>query len=346
MSRNPGQRRRTVAAVRSAEAMARIGAALPTRTQLGKSPARQTVALVDIGSNAVRCVVARLDARPGVELVFRRRVQTRLGASLNNELPAEAVKKTLRAVRRFLKRARRDHAPERVLCVATSAVRDAINRDTLLGPLAELGLAPVRILSGAEEGRLGAEAALRALPIEHGVILDLGGGSLQLTPVIDAAIHESQSVPLGVARLARRFLTTDPAAPTEIAALRAEVHTQLAPLLRHVPPGGQALISGGTVHALVRLVLAGKDSTSGAQRTHAQVLHRDDVRALRVWLEPMTLDERTRAPGVDPDRADVLPVAALVLEALLASSQIPALTACRSSVREAILWREAAKLTR
>jgi len=313
---------------------------------VGKSPIRQTIALVDIGSNAVRCVVARLDDRPGVKVEFRRRVQTRLGASPSNELPPEAVRKTLRAVRQFLKRARRDHQPARLLCIATSAVRDATNRDTLLGPLAELGLAPVRILSGAEEGRLGAEAALRALPIEHGVILDLGGGSLQLTPVTDAAIHASQSVPLGVARLARRFLTTDPAAPDEITALRAEVRAQLAPLLRQLPAGGQALISGGTVHALVRLALTRETPTRATPRTHGQSLHLAAVRALRAWLEPMTLDERTRAPGVDPERADVLPVAALVLEELHASSPIPALTACRSSVREAILWHEAAKLAR
>jgi exopolyphosphatase / guanosine-5'-triphosphate,3'-diphosphate pyrophosphatase len=309
----------------------------------------ELLALVDIGSNAVRCVLARLEARPGFEIELRHRAQTRLGASHTDMLPPPAVKTTLQSVRRFLKRVRRERGDVRTLAVATAAVRDASNRDVLLAPLAELGVREIRILSGAEEGRLGAEAASRALPIERGIVIDLGGGSLQVTPVEGGMIQESSSVPIGVARLLRRFLTSDPAHPSELVAMREEIRSQLRPVLRAAPPSGRAVISGGVANALAALALSHRDASSNSQsklETHGCTLSQAEVIALRAWLEPMTLQGRASAPGVKPERADVIVVGAIVLEELLAVSGYPELTVSRTSVREGVLWHEAAKLQR
>lgn len=316
---------------------------------VGKSRvASESIALVDIGSNALRCVVARLDARPGVEVTFRERVQTRLGQSSGDELPPAAVDATLKAARRFLKRVRRDHEGARVLAVATAAVRDAKNRDALLSPLGELGVHEIRILSGSEEGRLGAEAALRASPLDRGMVVDLGGGSLQLTPVEAGAIGASQSAPIGVARLLRRFLESDPARPGELEALRAELRSHLQRLLEGAPRDGRALVSGGVVNALARAALSRRDPAADPAKlqTHGCALAASEISALRAWLEPMTLQHRASAHGVKPDRADVIVVGAIVLEELLGSTRYPALTVSRTSVREAVLWREAEKLSR
>jgi exopolyphosphatase/guanosine-5'-triphosphate,3'-diphosphate pyrophosphatase len=305
------------------------------------------LALVDIGSNAVRCVLAKLDARPGFEILRRRREQTRLGASHSDLLPLDAVKATLHAVRRFLERVRRDHGRVRTLVVATAAVRDATNRDALLAPLVELGVQEIRILSGEEEGRLGARAALRVLPIERGMVVDLGGGSLQITPVEGGAIQRSASVPIGCARLLRRFLESDPASPGELEALRAEVHARMQPLLRSVPSEGRALVSGGVVNALASLALARDPATPllrSKQQTHGYVLRPGEVSALRIWLEPMTLHGRSSAPGLKAERADVIVIGAIVAEELLALSGYPELTVSRTSVREGVLWHEATKL--
>jgi exopolyphosphatase/guanosine-5'-triphosphate,3'-diphosphate pyrophosphatase len=303
------------------------------------------VALVDIGSNAVRCVVARLDANPGVEVTFRRRVQTRLGASASDELPKAGVQATLRTTKRFLEEVTRNCQQARLLCVATAAVRDAKNRDALLAPLGELGVREVRILSGSEEGQLGAEAALRALPIEDGVIIDLGGGSLQSTPVEGGVLQGSQSVPLGVARLSRRFLGSDPATPAELDALRAEVRAQLQPLLRPRSEGDRVLTSGGTVHALARLALSRREPEGDPQATHGYVLSREELGAMRAWLEPLSREQLGNAPGIQPERADVILAGAIVLEEYLALSGFSELTASRTSVREGVLWREAMALT-
>jgi exopolyphosphatase / guanosine-5'-triphosphate,3'-diphosphate pyrophosphatase len=303
------------------------------------------IALVDIGSNAVRFVLARLDGRPGFEVLARERVQTRLGASPSDALPEAAIEETLKASKRFLKQVRRDHGDVRVLAIATAATRDAVNREALLAPLAELGVQEVRILSGEDEGRLGAEAALRALPVTEGVVVDLGGGSLQVSRVQASTLQPSTSVPLGVARLLRRFLTSDPPRAREIGALRVEVRTQLTPLFAGHPPAGTALVSGGTVNALARLALVRRDparSPPGKPQTHGTRLGFAELAALCDWLEPMTLQRRASERGVEPERADVIVACALVLEELLALSGYEELTVSRTSVREGVLWQEAA----
>jgi exopolyphosphatase/guanosine-5'-triphosphate,3'-diphosphate pyrophosphatase len=311
--------------------------------------AAESIALLDIGSNALRCVVARLDARPGFEIALRQRSQTRLGDSDTGWLPPAAIAATLRAARRFLKKVRRVHADARLLAVATAAVRDAANRDELLVPLAGLGVQDVRILSGSEEGRLGAEAAMRALPIAQGAIVDVGGGSLQLTGVIDGVIQESASVPLGAVRLTARFITHDPATPSELAALRAEVQAQLRPLMTAVPPAGRLLASGGIVNALGRLALERRAACLGGavdRQSHGLELGQGEIGELRAWLEPMRLQERANLPGLEPERADVIVPGAVVFEQLLSVSGYPALSVSRTSVREGVLWREAQKLGR
>jgi exopolyphosphatase/guanosine-5'-triphosphate,3'-diphosphate pyrophosphatase len=303
------------------------------------------LALVDIGSNAVRFVLARLDRRPGFEVLLRDRVQTRLGASQGDALPPAAIEETLRASKRFLKQVRRDHGAVRVLTIATAATRDAANREALLGPLGELGVHEVRILSGPEEGRLGAEAALRALPIAEGLVVDLGGGSLQVSRVGASALQPSASVPLGVARLRSRFLASDPPRGSELRALRVEVRARLAPLLSEPPSKGRVLVSGGTVNSLARLALARRDPARALppkSQTHGCTLTFAELTSLCDLLEPMSLQQRSSERGVEVDRADVIVVGAIVLEELLALSGNGELTVSRTSVREGVLWHEAA----
>ena len=156
----------------------------------------ERVAVLDVGSNAVRLVLARVT--PGVEfrVLCQERVQTRLAGNRRGLLPRAAVDQTIRAVRRFLAEVRRRGSP-RVIAVATAAVRDAPNADRLLGTLRGEAGVDVRVLSGPEEARLGATAVLWSRPISRGAIVDLGGGSLQVTRVREGRIARVASVPLG-----------------------------------------------------------------------------------------------------------------------------------------------------
>src|SRR5262249_53750527 len=164
----------------------------------------ELVALLDFGSNAVRFVLARVKPGVGFRVLRQERSQTRLGSGPPGTLPAEAVDETLRAIRQFLRSVRRERAesgderPLRFMAIATAAGREAVNRDRLLGPLRREEGIEVRVLSGPEEARLAATAAIEDLPRRfRGVIADLGGGSLQLTTVRRGRIAKTASVPLG-----------------------------------------------------------------------------------------------------------------------------------------------------
>ena len=119
----------------------------------------ERLAVLDLGSNAVRLVLASVT--PGVEfrVLRQERVQTRLAANRRGLLPRRAVDETIRAVRAFLGEVR-NGKPTRVMAIATAAVRDAPNADKLLGPLERETGVEVRVLSGTEEARLGAAAVL------------------------------------------------------------------------------------------------------------------------------------------------------------------------------------------
>jgi exopolyphosphatase/guanosine-5'-triphosphate,3'-diphosphate pyrophosphatase len=304
----------------------------------------ELVALLDLGSNAARFLLARLQPGEGFRILEQERVPTRLGGSPDGHLTDAAMRATSRAAQRFLKRVRKKKSEARVLAVATAAVRDAPNRALLIARLLETEGVKLRILSGSEEARLGAEAAVRELPLLAGTIVDIGGGSAQITPVRRGQLGVGISMPLGAARLTRRYLHHDPPRELELVALRAEVH---AHVVKHFKRGfgvGRMVLLGGTGRALARRKLHPKGERPKKQRPSTIKLR--DLQRLRARLERMTLRERAALRGLKPERADVVVAGAIVLEELMLYAGHDALTVCSASVREGVLLREAKRLSR
>jgi exopolyphosphatase/guanosine-5'-triphosphate,3'-diphosphate pyrophosphatase len=297
----------------------------------------ELLALLDLGSNAARFLLARVSPGVGFRILEEERVQTRLGAGPPGVLPRAAVDQTLRAVHRFLARVPGPVRP-RVLAVATSAVRDAVNREHLLGPLRRDEGIEVRILSGQEEARLGAVAALHSLSVSHGVVADLGGGSLQLSRVRDRRIVSSTSLPLGVVRSSQRYLRHDPPTAKELRGFRETIATQLFPAL---PPGrrGEELVGlGGSVRTLARMHLTAKGHPDRSR--HGLRLRQSDVTALRERLEALSIAERRRIAGLKDERADIILAGAMVIETTLLLGGYLTLVVCTHGVRDGLLLRE------
>src|SRR6266850_153767 len=230
----------------------------------------ELVALMDLGSNAARFLLASLHPGAGFRILEEQRVQTRLGSSRSGLLPPAPVEETTKALRRFLRRVSNGYRP-RVLAIATSAVREAPNRERLILALRDREGIDVRVLTGTEEARLGAQAALRSLPIGDGLVADLGGGSLQLTRIRDTHIVGAASVPLGAVRLTRRFLHHDPPTPRELRALREEIRSQSAGVLPAVGPDGHPREAAG---ALLSSAAAPGRAQGRARRHHLGWHHR------------------------------------------------------------------------
>jgi exopolyphosphatase/guanosine-5'-triphosphate,3'-diphosphate pyrophosphatase len=286
-------------------------------------------------------MLARI-VRDGFRTLDESRVRTRLAVGARGALSADAIEHSLRAAARFLGRVRR-HQP-RVMAVATASVRDAPNAQDLLSKLEALGVRELRILSGLEEARLGAEAALRAVPLRHGAIIDLGGGSLQWTTIRDRQLKHALSLPLGAARMTREFIRHDPPSPHELLRLRAAAREQLSEALPGSRPRGRLLVLGGTARALARRQLrVGGDRP---KKRRAATISLAELVRLRTRLEPMSVEERKQLRGMRPERADIVIAGALVLEQLMEQSGYRELTVCTASVREGVLWREARRLRR
>ncbi len=297
----------------------------------------ELVALLDFGSNAARFLLTRIRPGAGFRVLSEERVQTRLGGGVPDRLPREAVDRTLRAAHRFLSRVRNGHSP-RVIAVATSAVRDAANRDRLLGALERREGVSVRVLSGREEARLGALAALRSVDVDEGAIADLGGGSLQLTRVRRGRAVAFASLPLGAVRLTRRFLRADPSTPRELRALRHEVRAELLGALPAARPGAALVGLGGTIRALARMHLA---RHGGVRRSRQGLrMHTSDVTALRERIEPLRVSARRGLPGLKAERADIILAGAVIVEELMVFGGYREVTVCTVGVRDGLLLRE------
>jgi exopolyphosphatase/guanosine-5'-triphosphate,3'-diphosphate pyrophosphatase len=298
----------------------------------------ELVAVVDLGSTAVRFLLARINPNSGFHLLVEERVPTRLGGGAPGVLPREAIDETLRAVHRFFARHSPNGRGPRVIAVATSAVREARNRERLLQPLRRKEGIDVQVLSARDEARLGVEAALDSLSFRDGLVADLGGASLQLSRMRDRKVVSMASLPLGAVRTTSRFLRDNRPKPRALQALRSEIRAQLQrslPLARR----GEIMVGlGGTVRTLASIHL--RSHQGERKHRHGLQLHQSDVTAVRERLESLSRRKRRKIGGLKVERADIILAGAIVIEEAMVFGGYLSLVVCTRGVRDGLLLRE------
>jgi exopolyphosphatase/guanosine-5'-triphosphate,3'-diphosphate pyrophosphatase len=296
-----------------------------------------TFAAVDIGSNSCRMKIARV-LNHQLKTVAEDREVTRLGSSVFDSglVSPEAMAATLRALKRF-QRAAQVHGADQVRIVATSAMRDARNAPAFQAWVkAETGW-NLEVISGLEEGRLIHLGVTTAEPGASGrvLLLDLGGGSCELTLSERKRIKETVSLPLGAVRLTEQFLTADPAPLDQLARMRQFIQRELRRARRKMGHIKVPLViaTSGTAAALSDAFAAvvaknGKlVSKTGrlTQSSHAgtpQIVPREIVRKLAKKLAKLPLPEREAVPGIGPRRAEIIVAGAEVYAELLESFEL------------------------
>ncbi len=262
---------------------------------------------------------------------------TRLASGPPGTLPRKGVKAVLRGVHRFLQDVRNGGEP-RVVAVATAAVRDAKNSRRLLGPLRSKEGVDVEILSARQEARLGVVAALRSLPITDGAVLDLGGGSLQLTRVRRGEIVSTTGVPLGALRVTRQFFKHDPPTSKELRKLRRAIREHLHDALP-VRGRDEPLIGmGGTVRTIASMHLAALRSRR--KNRHGLRLLPSDVTGVRERLESKPARKRRKIRGLKADRVDIILGGVIVIEEVMTLGGYGSLVVCTHGVGDGLLLRE------
>jgi exopolyphosphatase / guanosine-5'-triphosphate,3'-diphosphate pyrophosphatase len=281
-------------------------------------------ACIDIGSNTTRLLVA--DAGEGrLRELVAQRAFTRIGKSLQDGsvIPPEKIAETAEVVRTQTSVAREVGA-EHIVAVATAAIRNARNRDELVGAVEDAGGVELSVLSGEEEARLSFVGATRTL-LEAAdgtvAVVDVGGGSSEIAiGEPDGAMAWSESFRIGSGFLADAYLRSDPPSVDELEKMRRHVEGTFEGL--EPPPATSAVAVGGTATSLRRLV--------GAELEHETL-----ERGIRV-LSSTPIAEVAERFELDPERVRLLPAGILILEAMSDLLRLP-LRIARGGLREGIL---------
>lgn len=298
------------------------------------------IAAIDIGSNSIHVVVARV-SRNGFRIVDRAKEMVGLGRSTltTGRLSPAAIDTGFRTLDTFQRLAEKHHA-DPILAVATSAVREARNGgEFALRVWERLGL-HIDVITGAEEARLIFLAAAHALDFhrQRALVVDVGGGSVEIIAGEGRRVRWSESLKLGVVRLTERFLKSDPPLPREVAALRAHAGRMLAPVFRRVRRLRPTLIAGtsGTLLNLTAMAAALELGKPPA-RVHNRVLRWRGLEAVRRCVLGSSAEQRARLRGLDRRRVDLIAAGAVLAETLLRGFQATTMRACDWALREGIL---------
>jgi exopolyphosphatase/guanosine-5'-triphosphate,3'-diphosphate pyrophosphatase len=284
------------------------------------------VAAVDLGTNSTRLLVA--DVEDGRLEVVRRRLEiTRLGEGVDEQgrlLPAPIAR--VRAVLDGYRRELESLGAEQTLAIATSAIRDAGNGSEFLRELESSYGFTTRLLTGGEEAALTFRGVTADRRVEQGtLVVDIGGGSTELTVGGPKGVSSSVSLQLGCVRLTERFLHNDPPGSDELAACAAHVRGEL-PTLRP----RRAIGVAGTVTTLAALDLGLAEHD--AERVHGHDLGRAAVERGFERLAALPLAERRRVPALEPARAPVILGGIAVLREVLDAYALDAIEASEHDI--------------
>lgn len=283
------------------------------------SPAH-IAAVIDIGSNSIKLLVAARDAATGKLVpLFQRTEETRIGTGITDNPPRlrdDAVARAAASVALLLDDATR-HRADAVRIVATSAVRDAANRDAFIALLAHSTGHTLTVLTGAEEAQ-GIGRGIACDPALEGrrdfYLFDLGGGSLEMLEFQHGEVRQLASLQLGCVRVSERCVpdTSRPFTPAEIEGVRSHVRQAIrgSAFRFDLPAPVTAVVTGGTATTFraVEAAVSGK-----AFMDTSPLLAVDALNALALRLGTLALEQRCTIPGVPPARADVFPAALLTL---------------------------------
>jgi exopolyphosphatase/guanosine-5'-triphosphate,3'-diphosphate pyrophosphatase len=298
------------------------------------------IAAIDIGTNSIHMVIAR-SLEHGFEVVDRERdsVQIGRGSFADGRLRGDAIRRTVDALARFVKLARR-HQVDRILCTATAAVREARNGGEFLRAARDASGVTPRVIPIEEEGRLIYLAVKGALQLEEvpSLIIDIGGGSMQLVVGTREKLIRVVGAPLGALRLTEREALSDPPTRRELARLRRHIRRAASAPLEAVRALGPVRVFGssGSIHALAQLA-SWMDTGETLDHINSYVLSRSSLERVARRLQRMTLEEREHLPAIDAARARIIIPGALVLLHVLEVLGADAITISDFGVREGLV---------
>lgn len=298
------------------------------------------LAAVDCGTNSVRLLVADVDLASGKLADLERRMEiTRLGQGVDRtgRFAPEALDRTLSVLDDYATSVRRLGATA-MRVAATSATRDAANRDEFVRGVRELLDVEPEVLGGDEEAELSYVGATRELGLARScLVVDIGGGSTEYV-LGDTSVRGALSVDIGSVRLTERHFEHDPPEPEQVEAAVSDIDTTLDSVGGNLPLEETATVVGvgGSVTTVAALALELPEYDPA--RIHHSRIPVADIYAVSGRLLAMTHNERAASPVIHPGRVDVIPAGALILARSLRRLGLDELVISEHDILDGLVW--------
>lgn len=298
------------------------------------------IAAIDIGTNSVHMIVVQVRPDHSFEIVDREKEMVRLGAGGlgGRALTDLTMRSALQALAKF-KRLADSHEVDEVVAAATSAVREAENGREFLSAIRQRTGIQVRVISGTEEARLIHRAAVYGVDVSDGaaLVIDIGGGSVELTLGRGPQVRLAHSLKLGVIRLTERFVHSDPITGADERRMVSYITEVLGPVTKKIRGRGFSRVVGtsGTILSLGALAV-GEGRAVGSDALRNRRVSLKQLRRVRRELTALDLAGRIGSPGLDPRRADLAVAGSILICTMLRLLGARELTLCDLALREGL----------
>ena len=301
--------------------------------------------VLDVGSNTVHLQIVDTSpgARPNPTFNYKEELKLTQYISTDNLVSDEGIEKLRSSIKRAIEQSASVQTQE-LLPFATSALREAINGEEIINSINKDFKIDLQVLSGEEEAKLTFLAARRWFGWSSGrlLVIDIGGGSLEMAVGVDESPEIATSLPLGAARLTKNFLKGDPYTDKSIRALRDHIEDkleQILPSLVKHQDSDRAIATSKTLRTLARL--AGDWFDGNGKNIMVEA-----IRKISAKLSEMDETSRAKLPGVSENRASQIVAGAFVAESVMRNLDIKELEICPWALREGVVlkwmdWMEA-----
>ncbi len=300
------------------------------------------IAAIDVGSNSIHMIIAESFDGLDFQIVGREKEMVRLGAGTfeTKTLSEAAMVRAEQCLRKYKQLAER-MGVDRIIAHATSAVREAQNGGDFISRVHERVGIHIKVITSAEEARLIALAVQRSVDFRgrRALLIDIGGGSVELAVCDPGKIYLAESRKLGVIRLTEKFARRDPMSKKARRAIEKFAQKRIGELGREARKIGYGICIGSSGTILTLADVASQIQTGvGLRHFHQQMFSLDSLRVVNRRLQTMTLKERARFPSVSIARAKTIVAGGIVLEILMKSFEVKRLILSTRALREGMIF--------
>lgn len=302
----------------------------------------QRIAIIDIGSNSARLVISHIYKNGSYNMVYNQKEALRLSQKVNKEnmLTEEAFTSTLETMKSFAYMCKIYHA-EKIIAVATAAIRNAHNGGQLVQQVAEETGINLKIIPGTTEAFISYLGVINTLDVKDGIIFDLGGGSTELILFKDRKIQESVSLPLGAVNTTSMFNTRNEMAPTTLSKLSGYLQAKLDQY-PWVKQKGLPLIGvGGTARTIAKIIQRSKKYP--VTKIHNYAYSVPIFEEYFTMLKDTNLEQRRKISGLSSERSDIILAGSAIIYNLLQATGCTNVITSGCGLREGLFFEYYAK---